>query len=481
MSSASHSSDNPLYFTEWSRENITHLYERESDTTSLVPLPEYGFVVVLIPAHNEEARIVSTLRSLREQTRHVDAIIVVADNCTDHTVAVALAEGVTVISTEHNTQRKAGALNQALDAILPKLHEDDIVLLMDADTRLGENFVASVTQTLWGDHRSRAIGGVGGVFMGDIDGWSLVQQLQQNEYVRYARKLARRRGRALVLTGTGSIIQVGVLRNVMTARRDGMVPDLGNTNGVYDVDSLTEDNELTLTIKAKAMGMRTVSPKDCQVFTALMPNYAFLYQQRRRWQRGALENLMAHGMHFYTAPYVAKQIASYVAIMFLPLYVTTLTLQIVYGGDHGLFPIFWVAVAVLYLLEQTWSVRKGGWRAVFISLALVPEILYSLFLDVVFLMSLFGMIVSQHESWGRGIDEESAGHTGSSATLLLSGGHERTAHWLARAVATLGLLMTFAIPIVPFFNRKLAWTAIAVFVIIGSINTVIRLIPVPTR
>jgi len=480
VSSTSHSSDHPFLFTEWNRENLTHLYDDESDETSLVPLPEYGFVVVLIPAHNEEKRIAATLRSLHEQSRHVDAIIVVADNCTDDTVAVALAEGVTVISTEHNTQRKAGALNQALDAILPKLHEDDIVLLMDADTRLGENFVASVTRTLWSDHRHRALGGVGGVFMGDMDGWSLVQQLQQNEYVRYARKLARRRGRALVLTGTGSILQVGVLRNVMTARRDGRVPDLGETNGVYDVDSLTEDNELTLSIKA--LGMRTVSPKDCQVFTALMPNYSFLYQQRRRWQRGALENLMAHGLHSYTAPYIAKQIASYIAIMFLPLYVATLTLQIIYGGDHGLFPLFWIAVAVLYLLEQTWSVRLGGRRAVLLSLAVIPEIIYSLFLDVVFVMSLFGMIVSQRESWGRGIDEESAeAGTEHGRTSLLSGGHDRTAHWLARLTASLGLLAIFALPVIPFFNRPLAWTAIAIFVIIGSINTVIRLVPVPTR
>lgn len=479
MSGTSHSSDNPQRFSDWQRDSITHLYDTNQDETTLVPLPDYGFVVVLIPAHNEENRIASTLRSLRNQTRHVDAIIVVADNCTDNTVAVALAEGVTVISTERNTQRKAGALNQALDAVLPKLHEDDIVLLMDADTRLGENFVASVTHTLWSDHRARALGGVGGVFMGDMDGWSLVQQLQQNEYVRYARKLARRRGRALVLTGTGSILQVGVLRNVMTARRDGMVPDLGQTHGVYDVDSLTEDNELTLAIKA--MGLRTVSPKDCQVFTALMPNYTYLYQQRRRWQRGALENLMAHGIHLYTATYIVKQIASYVAIMFLPLYVTTLTLQIIFGGDHGLFPIFWVGVAVLYLLEQTWSVRLGGRRAVLLSLAIIPEIVYSLFLNVVFVMSLFGLVTSQHESWGRGIDEESAQIAGDNSTSHLSGGHARTAHWLARSSATLGLVAIFSIAIIPFYNRKLAWAAIAVFVIIGSINTIIRLVPVPTK
>ena len=44
---------------------------------------------------------------------------------------LALAEGVTVIETVGNTNRKAGALNQALEALLPKLDADDVILLVD--------------------------------------------------------------------------------------------------------------------------------------------------------------------------------------------------------------------------------------------------------------------------------------------------------------------------------------------------------------
>ena len=113
-------------FPDWSREVGTGLYP------ALVPgapveLPVYGFVLVVIPAHNEGERIGATLRSLREQTRHADAVIVVADNCSDDTVSLALAEGVTVIETSGNTDRKAGALNQALEALLPKLDPDDVI------------------------------------------------------------------------------------------------------------------------------------------------------------------------------------------------------------------------------------------------------------------------------------------------------------------------------------------------------------------
>lgn len=349
---------------------------------------------------------------------------------------------------------------------------------MDADTRLNDNFIASVTSTIWSDTGRTQLGGVGGVFMGDMEEWSLIQQFQQNEYVRYARKLGRRHGRALVLTGTGSIFRVRVLREIIDGRRNGTIPDVGISQSVYDTDSLTEDNELTLAVKS--LGMRTVSPKDCQVYTALMQTLRNLYTQRRRWQRGALENLMTHGLHPYTAPYIAKQIAAYVAIMFLSLYVSTLTIQLIRGGDHGLFPPFWVAVAILYVVEQTWSVRRGGWRGVVLSALVVPEIIYSMFLDVVFLVSIAGLVKARQEIWGRGIDLESDDSVRDQGVGVIAKAPHRH-HYLVRGAALGGILCTLSIALIPVANLRLAWTMVAVFVITGSMNTVIRLVPLRER
>jgi glycosyltransferase involved in cell wall biosynthesis len=75
----------------------------------------------IIPAHNEEATIAQTIRSLRGQTLPVASITVVCDNCTDDTAAVAAAGGAQVMTTHSNTARKAGALNQALARVLPRL------------------------------------------------------------------------------------------------------------------------------------------------------------------------------------------------------------------------------------------------------------------------------------------------------------------------------------------------------------------------
>src|SRR6185437_2718148 len=110
-------------------------------------------VTVFIPAHNEAASIGATLRSLREQTRPPSHVVVVCDNCTDDTAAIAARHGVTVFTTVGNTARKAGALNQALRHFLPMLDGNDLVLLMDADSQLSADWIASAVRALQSDRK----------------------------------------------------------------------------------------------------------------------------------------------------------------------------------------------------------------------------------------------------------------------------------------------------------------------------------------
>ena len=57
-------------------------------------------MLVLIPAHNEEASIGRNLHALLTQTRVPDRIVVIADNCTDRTEEIARRyRGVTVMRT----------------------------------------------------------------------------------------------------------------------------------------------------------------------------------------------------------------------------------------------------------------------------------------------------------------------------------------------------------------------------------------------
>lgn len=89
-------------------------------------------VAVLIPAHNEADNIAATLRSVKGQMQPQDALIVVADNCTDDTAAVARAQGAQVHERQHDTLRGKGyALDHGVRAL--ENEAPDIVIMLDAD------------------------------------------------------------------------------------------------------------------------------------------------------------------------------------------------------------------------------------------------------------------------------------------------------------------------------------------------------------
>lgn len=89
-------------------------------------------VVVLIPAHNEETGIQSTLETLKAQLTAGDRLLVVADNCNDNTAQVARTAGATVIERHDLVHRGKG---YALDYGIHFLADDppDVVIIVDAD------------------------------------------------------------------------------------------------------------------------------------------------------------------------------------------------------------------------------------------------------------------------------------------------------------------------------------------------------------
>ena len=113
-----------------------------------------------------------------------------------------------------NTQKKAGALNQALAELLPTQGDNDLVMVMDADTTLDAGFLEAAVRRMTED---RALMAIGGLFYGE-EGRRHAGQFQRNEYIRYAREIKRRRGRVFVLTGTASMFRPRALRTVADER-----------------------------------------------------------------------------------------------------------------------------------------------------------------------------------------------------------------------------------------------------------------------
>jgi biofilm PGA synthesis N-glycosyltransferase PgaC len=348
-----------------------------------------GRVVVIIPAHNESASIGKTLRSLHAQTRRPEKIIVVCDNCSDDTAEVSARHGAHVMATVGNTARKAGALNQALDRVLPGLDSQDLVLLMDADSQLCGDWIRCAVDAL---RRDRRLGGVCGTYRGEPTP-GLLRQLQRNEFVR-ATRLVPRRAALWVLSGTGTMFRVPVIRDV-ARERGRRIP--GRPGEYYSSSSITEDYEITLALKT--LGFRCLAAPGCAAVTELMPTWRYLFRQRLRWQSGTLTALRNYGVTratwgnwarqaFFYARYCA-QMACWAIIGYS---------QAVHPGVH--MPLWVLGMLGVIYLERVITVRDAGLNGILLAVLLIPEWCYGMFDGLYLFQALRTEITGRDLSWG---------------------------------------------------------------------------------
>lgn len=348
-------------------------------------------VIALVPAHNEEQGIAQTVEGLRSQARVPDEIVVVADNCTDDTVKIARAYGTTVFETVGNTDKKAGALNQALRQYLPGLDDDDLLLIQDADSILDPLFIRNAE---WHLDRAPNLGAVGGVFSGGPGG-GFVGHLQRNEYARYARDVYRLNGKCLVVTGTAALFRAKTLRHVVRARLEGALPSGDGNGGVYDTSVLTEDNELSFALMT--LDYDILSPAECRLVTEVMPTWRELWNQRLRWKRGAIENCFQYGFTNVTAPYWGRQLLTLLGVLVTFAYLGSIIYALVI--DHGLFiHPFWMGVTAVFILERIVTIRYRGWRYMALA-ATMYELTVDLFLQVVHAKAYLDAALNRKKAW----------------------------------------------------------------------------------
>lgn len=334
-------------------------------------------VTVLVPACNEEAQIAETIESLLTQTRVPDTIVVVANNCKDATAERAAAYPVDVLVLLDNPGKKAGALNQALSLWLPRLSDDDAVLVMDADSSLDSDFVRIALERL---PQNRALSGA--YVSKPQEG--LLRLVQKVEYAQERRRIARRQGRVNVLSGAASVFTAGLLRQVAALRPDGQV---------YDERSLTEDFELTLAVMS--LGVKPLSPKVMRVETDLMATLGELYGQRLRWQRGYLETLAKYPFRD-TWHLWLRQLGVYAGSL-LPFLVLSLTAFV--WAQHGVHVSGWAALTPVFLASEVVGARAAGRRGMWLAAAMLPLSIFNVFRGFVYWRALGHAIRARESAW----------------------------------------------------------------------------------
>ena len=137
-----------------------------------------------------------------------------------------------------------------------------------------------------------------------------------------------------------------------------------------------------------------ISPQECTVVTELMPSWRTLWNQRLRWQRGALENIGAYGLTSSTMRYWAQQLGIGYGVIALSAYLGLILVTVVALEEWVWFP-FWLGLGLLFAAERVITVWKGGWRARLLAATLFPELVF----DMVHVKGIIDISFGRQAAW----------------------------------------------------------------------------------
>jgi cellulose synthase/poly-beta-1,6-N-acetylglucosamine synthase-like glycosyltransferase len=240
---------------------------RQSPATT----PNRPRLAVLIPAHNEQAGLPATLRSIAPQLLPHDRVLVVADNCTDDTASVARANGATCVERDDPINRGKGF---ALDRGIRELEADapDIVIMVDADCRLGDGALTSLASQVAATGKPAQAAYVMDCppNAGPRASISALAFIVKN----VVRPLGLGRlGFPCLLTGTGMAFPFATIKNAPLAS--------GN---------IVEDMQLGIDLAIAGHAPRPCA--DARVAGTIENKPAVAYTQRTRWEHGHLSTLL---------------------------------------------------------------------------------------------------------------------------------------------------------------------------------------------
>lgn len=351
-------------------------------------------VVAVVPAHNEESTIGKTVADLLVQTRKVDAIIVVADNCTDATVDLARRfqetfPTVYFLETVENNARKAGAVNQLLE----RIEGDwvDYILFVDADSCVSRCLVEDAVAYLNEHPEAGGVCSKAGVLDFDVatgSWWKkavarLLWRLQRLEYAGFDAERTATHANVLVLHGLCAMYRWEALKDV----------------GGYTENHLIEDYDLTL--KLKESGWRTCFNPNMRAWTAVPMTVGSFLRQRLRWYRGGVDVLLDHGISKYTVEDFLQHLLFVVLLLSVLIVVS---LRTFYGGGvlrfrFQLLPVTLVAVTYLVSLYNLKFVEGLGVVDVLLRVVVIPELLLALVLSCIQLYAYFLAVFRRPQRW----------------------------------------------------------------------------------
>lgn len=225
---------------------------------------------ILVPAQNEAAQIYPVLETALQQLTELDQLVVIADNCSDDTAAIARNTGATVIErTNPELRGKGYALDYGLKYI--QVDPPEVVVILDADCLLAPGAIEHITHLA---HTTRK----------PIQSTYLMEKPEnrgiKDNISAFALKVKNmlrlqglnRLGMHCLLTGSGMAFPWSVIREVSLAS--------GN---------IVEDMQLTIDLILA--GHTTLFCPAARVTGVLGSSQQAANSQRTRWEHGHLQTI----------------------------------------------------------------------------------------------------------------------------------------------------------------------------------------------
>lgn len=395
-----------------------------------------GKIAFILPCHNEAADLPAALASiLMQEGITVDTILVVSDNSTDDTVAIARAAGVSVIETSGNRFKKAGALNAGIRYLMNNGSLPEFIITGDGDTEYDRRFVSRARKVMRASPRLGVLSAVcygktglvtfprlptstqparhkattpsrpadvllamlwlfallGHWLKASLD-YTLVW-MQRAEYARAATLRIRRN--IHTMSGAGSLIRAEAAIDALLASKtpDDTIDWQNATLYREHAANLVEDFALTLDVKKE--GWKCTNNFYVVARTDLMRDFRSLFKQRTRWVRGTVDELRRR--KFSRESFVSSLTIIY-GLAMIPLFygLNALAVRLVMSGnvsimDFWMFPLLGIYQAVM--------IRTMGWKSMCIAFVLLPEMLYAFMRHAWIIVSVVKSFTSASQKW----------------------------------------------------------------------------------
>jgi biofilm PGA synthesis N-glycosyltransferase PgaC len=306
------------------------------------PAPPYrdGKLTVVVPAYDEAASIADTVRSLLNQTRKIDEIVVIDDFSTDNTGEIARSLGVTVIRPPKNTGSKAGAQNFAMQQVF-----SEFTMAIDADTVLAPDAIEKIMQAMEDPKVAAACGFVLPRHVKTV--WERGRYIEYLFAFTFFKPIQDFYAKPLVSSGCFSVYRTKILK----------------ANGGWSTRTMAEDMDLTWSFYQRGHGVRFVP--EAISYPIEPHNYHFIAKQLKRWSHGFVQNVSLHWRGILHIPLLRNMIgvAIWDACMASVAYLFILPILAIFLNPlfliAYLFDIPAVSVPVLYKAWQRGEMLKA--------------------------------------------------------------------------------------------------------------------------